>query len=150
METHTAGWSIRDARRKFAHYKIIHRYYFTPVRLHRMGLIQNNLCWKCNVVTGTFLHSLWECSLVYPFWKEVIAKLGVWLENSLPESPQLCLLGDRSELPPGISKAEFGLALTGFITAARIILRHCKSQTKPEFTEWVKLMTDNAGSGMIF
>lgn len=47
-------------------------------------------------------------------------------------------------LPPGISKVEVGLALRGFITVARIILRHWKSQTQPEFIEWVKLMTDNA------
>ena len=37
------GWSIRDVRGKFTHYKIIHRYYYMPVRLHKMGLIQNNL-----------------------------------------------------------------------------------------------------------
>lgn len=70
--------------------------------------------------------------------------MGEWLGKKLPVSPQLCLLGDRSTVPPGISKAEFGLALTGFITAARIILRHWKSQVRPEFTDWVKLMTDNA------
>ena len=29
-----------------------------PVRLHKMGLIQNNLCWKCNAQAGTLLHSL--------------------------------------------------------------------------------------------
>ena len=137
-------WSVRDARGKLTHYKIIHRYYYTPVRLHKMGLIQNNLCWKCKAQAGTFLHSMWECSLVSPFWKEVIEKLGEWLGKALPESPQLCLMGDRSRLTPGISRAEFGLALTGFITAARIILRHWKSQIRPEFTEWVKLMTDNA------
>lgn len=27
--------------------KIIHRYYWTPVRLKRRGLIQSNECWKC-------------------------------------------------------------------------------------------------------
>lgn len=36
------GWSIRDVR-KCTHNKIIHRYYFTPVRFHKMGSIQNNI-----------------------------------------------------------------------------------------------------------
>ena len=37
----------RDARGKFIQYKIINRYYFTPSRLNRMGLLNNDLCWKC-------------------------------------------------------------------------------------------------------
>ena len=44
-----------------------------------MGLIQNNLCWKCNSQEGTFLHLMWECSLIFPFWKKVIGKLAEWL-----------------------------------------------------------------------
>ena len=66
------------------------------------------------------------------------------LATPLPESPQLCLLGNRSLLPPEISKAESTLTLAGFITAVRIILRHRKSQVRPSFAEWLKLMTDTA------
>ena len=113
---------IRDVHGKFTHYKIIHRYYYIPVRLHKMGLIQNNLCWKCNIDGGTLLHSLWEYCLVFPFWKDVTGKLGEWFEKFLTETPQFCSLGDKTESPPGISKAEYGSALTGFITAAVIIL----------------------------
>ncbi len=77
-----------------------------------MGLLRNNLCWKCNQEAETFIHLLWEF---------------------LPESPRLCLLGDRSELASGILKAEFGLALAG-----------CTSQTQPEVLDWVRQMTDSA------
>lgn len=64
--------------------------------------------------------------------------IGEWLHKPLPESPQLCLLGDRFVLPPCISKQKFGLALAGFIGASR------NSQVKPIFDEWLKLMTDIA------
>lgn len=75
-----------DVRGKFTQDKII----YTPV-----GLIQNNLCWKCNVEAGIFLHSLWDSSLVFPFWKEVIAKLGEWLEKTLTRiSPTSFLVED--------------------------------------------------------
>lgn len=83
--------------------------------------------------------------MVLPFWKKVFFKtIGEWLDVPLPESPQLCLLGDQSLLPPGVSKAESALALAGFISAVRIILRHWKSQVRPGFGDWLKLMTNTA------
>ena len=45
-----------DARNTFIHYKIVHRYCFTPNKLFKMGLTQDNKCWKCNKEVGTFLH----------------------------------------------------------------------------------------------
>ncbi len=56
------GWSTRGARSKFIHYKIVHRYYFTPLKLYKMDLTKNNKCWKCNKEAGTFLHGSVELS----------------------------------------------------------------------------------------
>ena len=138
------GRATRDARNKFIHYKIVHRYYFTPNKLFKMGLTKDNKCWKCNREMGTFLHALWDCSLVLPFWKAVLQKFESWLGQPLPESPRLCLLGDRSQMPPGLAKAVTGVMITGFMVAARIILRKWKSPHRPEVTEWLKLMTEIA------
>lgn len=138
------GWSVRDAVNKFTQYKVIHRYYYTPVKLHKMGLMRDNKCWKCKGDIGSYVHLLWDCPLVLPFWKQVLHVIGEWLDAPLPESPQLCLLGDRTILPPNVTKVEFALASAGFIIAVRIILRHWKSQVRPCFTEWLKLMTDTA------
>ena len=66
------GKYIKEARGKFTQYRLIHRFYFTPSKLHRMGLLANNLCWKCQTGTGTFLHAIWECKLVKSFWVEVL------------------------------------------------------------------------------
>ena len=32
-----------------------------------MGLMKDNLCWKCMNVTGSYLHLLWDCPQVFPF-----------------------------------------------------------------------------------
>ena len=109
-----AGRPVRDAISKFTHYKVIHRRYYTPVKLRKMGLMKDNLCWKCMNVTGSYLHLLWDCPLVFPFWKQIIKTIADWLATPLPESPQLCLLGDRSLLPPEISKAESALTLANY------------------------------------
>lgn len=138
------GRATRDARSKFIHYKIVHRYYFTPNKLFRMGLAQDNKCWKCSKEVGTLFHALWDCTLIIPFWRAVLHKFEGWLSQPLPESPQLCLLGDKSCMPKGLSKAEVGLMITGFIVAARIILRKWKSPHRPEIKEWLHLMSETA------
>lgn len=50
----------------------------------------------------------------------------------------MCPLGDKSHISPELTKAEFGLALTGFIAAARLILRNWKSPHRPEGTYWLE------------
>ena len=109
-----------------------------------MDLTKDNKCWKCYNEVGTFLHALWDCSLVLPFWKAVQQEFERWLGQPLPESPQLCLLGDRSQIPPGLAKAETGVMITGFMLADIIILLKWKSPHRPEVTEWPKLMTEIA------
>lgn len=60
------GEYIRDARGKFIQYKILHRYYYTPTRLNKMGLIkvyvgnvkQNtaHICMHYGILPGLSLH----------------------------------------------------------------------------------------------
>lgn len=58
-------------------------------------------------------------------------------------SPQLCLLGDRTQVPQ-ISNGEFSLAIAGIITAARIILRHWETPELLDLKGWANLMPNTA------
>ena len=71
-------WATRDIRSKYTNYKIICRYYYTPMKLFRMGLVEDKRCWKCKRENGTFLHAILECPVVFPLWKDVLRKLGDW------------------------------------------------------------------------
>jgi hypothetical protein len=136
-------WCTRDTSGKCTHYKIIHRYYWTPVRLLKMGLLQNNDMLEMqgwSRYLSACYYFPW-CSL---FWKGVLKKLEEWVGQPIPESPQLCWLGDISILPPGISKEEFGLDSVGFLTAAWLIPRNWKSADGPESTDWLKLMVETS------
>lgn len=126
------NWATRDARSKFIQCKVTHRYYYTPLKLFKMGLLQNNKCW-------TLLHALWDCPKVVPLWKVEVRNLKGWLRHALPESPQLCLSGDKSLVLPDLTEAEVGETGTGFIDVARFILR----PHRPEL-ERPKLMTETA------
>lgn len=77
------------------------------------------MCWTCNGQVGTFIYVMWARTLVLPFWKEITKAIQEWLGAPVPESIQF--LGDSSRLPT-ISKPAFVLALSGFISDARIIL----------------------------
>lgn len=137
------GKYIREAKGKFIQYKIIHRYYWTPLRLYRMGAINDNLCWKCQKEMGTFLHCMWECSIIQPFWRIILEYLGNWVRINLPVSPRLCLLGDRSQLH-NISGREFSVIMVGITVAARTILKHWKTPKTPGLKEWVDAMIKTA------
>uniref|UniRef100_A0AAR2K660 Reverse transcriptase zinc-binding domain-containing protein n=1 Tax=Pygocentrus nattereri TaxID=42514 RepID=A0AAR2K660_PYGNA len=79
---------VLEVRGKFIQYKILHRYYWTPCRLFKIGLINSSSCWKCKKEMGTFLHLIWECPLVEPFWHSVLKFLETWAGVALPVSPQ--------------------------------------------------------------
>ncbi len=114
-----AGCVTREARGKFTHYKILHRYCFTPVHLHIMCLLENSLCWKCESHEGTFIHAMWVCPLVFPFWREIIKTIQEWLSTPVPVSAQLHLLGNRSVLLQ-ISKPAFDLVPDWFYFCCQI------------------------------
>ena len=137
------GRYIKETRGKFTQYKILHRYYWTPCRLFKIGLISTNTCWKCKKEMGTFVHLIWECSMVNPFWRRVLDFLEAWVGLSLPFSPRLCLLGDKTEIPQ-LTKSAHSVLMVGIASAARIILRYWKAPTLPTFNEWKALMSETA------
>ena len=137
------GKYVREVRSKLTQYNVLHRYYYTPSRLHRMKLQGDDLCWKCKEETGTLLHCMWDCVLIKPFWTQILIILSNWLRSKIPSCPELCLLGDRSQLPQ-ISKCHFSVISVGVATACRIILRHWKALESPQVKEWVYAMTETA------
>lgn len=135
------GKYIKEVRCKFIQYKILHRFYWTPCRLFRIGLVNSNVCWKCKKETGTFLHLIWECALIKPFWDTILKFLEKWIDVTLPLCPRLCLLGDKTTIPR-LTKEVHSVLMVGLTSAARIILRHWKAPEHPTFQEWKVLMTE--------
>lgn len=52
-----------------------------------MGLIKDNLCWKCKKELGTYMHAFWERPMAFPLWRNVLKYMGERLERELPRSP---------------------------------------------------------------
>ncbi len=81
--------------------------YVTSLGLNRMGLTNNNVCWKCQKDKGTFIHCIWDCPLIQPFMAP-----NKYFGTTIPLSPRLCLLGDREQMP-NITKGEFVVICDG-------------------------------------
>uniref|UniRef100_A0A9J7XUS9 Uncharacterized protein n=1 Tax=Cyprinus carpio carpio TaxID=630221 RepID=A0A9J7XUS9_CYPCA len=58
----------------------------------QMKLMKDNLCWKCQLETGTFLHCIWEYNLVKPFWKQVMDVLGCWYASEISLTSKLSIV----------------------------------------------------------
>ena len=137
------GKFVKECKCKLTQYKIIQRYYWTPVRLNRLGLMNNKLCWKCQNDNSTLIHCLWECPVIQRFWTVVMQCLSDWLERTVPPCPKLCLLGDKGQISD-LSKDRFSVIMVGVSVAARTILKHWKDPGTPQFKEWVNLMIKTA------
>lgn len=128
------GKFLREGKSKFTQYKIVQRYYWTPVRLNRLGIMNNSLCWKCQNDNGTLIHCLWECPIIKRFWMVVVRILSDWLERPVPLCPRQCLLGDKGHID-NISKGKFSVVMVGVSVATRTTLKHLKLP-KPHSSFW--------------
>lgn len=45
-------------------YKVINRWYYTPLRLPVMLPGSSDVCWRCRVKTGTYIHVWWNCRVL--------------------------------------------------------------------------------------
>lgn len=117
----------KNANLQLTQYKVIHRTHLTGQKLDqhltRAHCIQNT--------TDSYIHTLWHCTPVYHFWKQVTDSLSAFLGRPIPLSPSLCLLGDTSSISINPSNKLLLVALT---VAKKTILMNWKFKKKITLT----------------
>uniref|UniRef100_A0A669CJS1 Reverse transcriptase zinc-binding domain-containing protein n=1 Tax=Oreochromis niloticus TaxID=8128 RepID=A0A669CJS1_ORENI len=88
----------RELRSRLVQFKILNRVYWTPSRLHRVGLATDDACWKCQQGSGTLLHLLWGCSKVQDYWTHIHTVVEKVVGQRVPFMNSLYVLGDPSAL----------------------------------------------------
>ncbi len=122
-------------RHKLSLFKILHRIYYTPEKLHRMNNKMSCLCWHCKRQKGNFYHMLWSCNLLSTFWNSVINIISLRLDIQITISPRLCRLGTGNMDPLNeFQKKYIDLAL---ITAKKCITIHWKWDYPPTVSHWL-------------
>ncbi|KAJ1158094.1 hypothetical protein NDU88_010788 [Pleurodeles waltl] len=121
-------------RLRLLHFKFLHRLYYTPKRLHSMGLLADACCARCGTQDAGFLHLAWECAEVYNFWEEVWRSIAEMIELELPLSPKIALLGYMDEIQ-GPHRRLVGLLM---LLAKRRVAMCWGQRRAPRRSEWLR------------
>nr|XP_014340886.1 PREDICTED: uncharacterized protein LOC106702622 [Latimeria chalumnae] len=124
-------------RHRLAHFKVLHRTYFTTTKLCKMDPMTSLLCPKCHCAKGSLVHLLWACPKVLPFWVEVVHTLLLLLDCDLPALPEYYLLNlPIPDLTLEVPKKKF---LNIAITVAKLtVARHWWTETAPFWVGWIQ------------
>ena len=88
----------RELRVRLIQFKILHRLYWTPSRLFRLGLKDSATCWNCGVGGGTMIHVMWSCPKINQYWMKIHGYIVRVLKRHFVLCPKLYILGDYKVL----------------------------------------------------
>uniref|UniRef100_A0A3P9MG76 Reverse transcriptase zinc-binding domain-containing protein n=1 Tax=Oryzias latipes TaxID=8090 RepID=A0A3P9MG76_ORYLA len=125
----------RELRTRLVQFKVLHRIYWTPSRLHKVGLSKTSACWKCQDATGTLLHMLWECPKVQSYWSSIHKEVEKVVGQDVPFQSRLFVLGDPSVLSRVSSPLSQWIQTTVML-GRKLLVREWKGPSTPSFTHW--------------
>lgn len=67
--------------------------YYTPCKLHVMGLLDSAICCKCHCDRGSLIHMLWCCPKLHRYWTKVVDTVNTVFQVALPLDHKTGLLG---------------------------------------------------------
>lgn len=121
---------------RLTQFKVIHRYHYSKVKLHKFYNAVSPKCDRCRNNDGTLLHLFWDCPYIYLFWIGIFSFFSDVYSLSIPPDRDFALFGasqDSLELPLDVQTA----MLMGTVVAKRLILKDWKSKTAPSFKNWL-------------
>lgn len=89
--------SVISARDKIIQFNFMHRIYYTPACMNKMGRVDSPECHRCHTEEGDDFLMIWKCPQVTRFWKTILMFLEDRLAILNIYSPVRCLLGDFGE-----------------------------------------------------
>lgn len=122
----------KELRTRLSQFNLLHRIYWTPLRLHRAKLVQTPECWRCQQDVGTLNHTILSCSKIRRFWLDIKKFIDSVVQH---DNPLLVILGDPASLkhlPPNATE----WVLTALILGRKVIIMQWKSSSFPTFIQW--------------
>lgn len=134
--------SLNVAQRLMQLNKLL-RAHFTPVKLHKMGILDTPTCSKYLRDHGDLIHLTWGCPKLHTYSAGVMQTLNAVFQISIPLDPKPCLLGilDDFQLTVHIKEA----VARALFQARRVIPRYWKSTDSPFYKDRVLCMGETLG-----
>uniref|UniRef100_A0A8C5QG33 Reverse transcriptase domain-containing protein n=1 Tax=Leptobrachium leishanense TaxID=445787 RepID=A0A8C5QG33_9ANUR len=115
-------------------YKILTRWYCTPLRLFQFTGTSDPTCWRCGKEIGSYLHIWWSCTLLQTYWTWVREVIKEVTDVLLDHSPRTFLLMSTGQPTASFKKS---VAFRLLLAARHLIPRHWRRQSVPSIREWV-------------
>lgn len=125
-----------NTHHKLIQFNVIHRVYYTPVRLHSFKSSYSELCPRCKADRGTLLHMPWSCPDLEVYWKEVLEIIATVAGTNVPREPRLTLLGDTTLLDQ--QKVNLRFVRLALLAAIKCITLRWKDSKPPSTSMWIK------------
>lgn len=77
---------------RMQHFKVLTKWYFTPVRIRRIDPTLSPVCWKGYSQSSDYWHCWWECRQMQIFWKAVVYHISKISSHDIPLTPEVILL----------------------------------------------------------
>lgn len=114
---------------------LLHKLYWTPARLERLGLRKDDRCWNCDSTGGNLTHMILDCPKIAKFWEEVFKFINSTFKTKLtPDLATLAMACITTDLPSSQNRDLLDLLLT---SAVKLILTNWKDTAKVSFNHWM-------------
>lgn len=136
---HCAHHSSACAKHKLQYQKLLTRWYFTPLHIAKAYTMAFQYCWRSCGSVGSLLHVFWSCSLLCPFWDNILSLIFSITQQKCPTTLEFALLLIEIEsIPP-----KFRIVVCNVLHAARLtIARHWRSNMIPTLLEVNAIVSD--------
>ncbi len=132
---------FKEIGSKFVQLKIIHRWHWTPQKLHKWNLIPSDCCWRCGGAGASITHILLLRPVLKYWWNNIQHVLFKVVKKHFPITVKLFMLGITTEpKDSGLSSSEQSWVVLAITTAK--LLRHWKKD--PPREEWATTMAQLA------
>ena len=120
-------------------YKVLTRWYRTPMILNRIFPNTSKICWRCQKEEGTMIHMFWSCQKLKEFWNMVSGITREITGVNLGDRPAAYLLFD---IPMSLEKYKQSL-LRHLLTAAKACIPILwKSTAIPTRSQWLSRINE--------
>uniref|UniRef100_A0A803SXK3 Reverse transcriptase zinc-binding domain-containing protein n=1 Tax=Anolis carolinensis TaxID=28377 RepID=A0A803SXK3_ANOCA len=76
-------------RIKENYYKVVWRWYLTPIRLNQIDKKYSKQCWRGCQEIGTYIHMWWSCKYVQTFWENVFKEIKGITKTEIIGTPEI-------------------------------------------------------------
>ena len=127
-------------RTRETQFRLLHRLQITPQFRHKLGNSKSELCTKCNLKVGSFIHCVWTCRYIDKYWQDVENRLQL-IFYIKPKKNPMCLLFGLADTQLKSAHAKKLFSILTFCARRNILLKwiDCKP---PTIAGWHKVIFD--------